>query len=134
MPTQNTIPVYKPLLEYAEKQAAVAALDPGWLGMGGYVADFEEKLRSLVEAGERHVVVLSTGHAALHLGRILAEVGPASKALYKSQHEFDLEDLRGARARGGGARLMRAQRNLFNPGALRLRSSVLPFAAGSPLG
>ena len=38
------IPVFKPLIGDAEKQAAAAALDLGWLGMGSYVAEFERAL------------------------------------------------------------------------------------------
>ena len=36
----NQVPVFKPLLEQDEKDAAVAAIELGWLGMGSYVAEF----------------------------------------------------------------------------------------------
>jgi dTDP-4-amino-4,6-dideoxygalactose transaminase len=79
------IPVFKPLIGDAEKQAAIAALDLGWLGMGSYVQEFERALESFLEVGDsRHVVALSTGHAALHLGLLLAGVGPGDEVITPS--------------------------------------------------
>jgi dTDP-4-amino-4,6-dideoxygalactose transaminase len=42
--------------------------------MGAYVDQFERALAALVGAKDRHVVAVSTGHAALHLSLILAGV------------------------------------------------------------
>lgn len=79
------IPVFKPLIGDDEKQAAIAALDLGWLGMGSYVAEFERALASFLELdGSRHVVAVSTGHAALHLGLMLAGVGPGDEVITPS--------------------------------------------------
>lgn len=76
------IPVFKPLLGEREKAAVTAALDLGWLGMGSYVADFEQGLRDLLELdGDRQVVAVSTGHAALHLALMLAGVGPGDEVI-----------------------------------------------------
>lgn len=76
------IPVFKPFLGQPEKAAAAAALDLGWLGMGSYVAEFEQALADLLELGDdRYVVALSTGHAALHLGLLLAGVGPNDEVI-----------------------------------------------------
>jgi dTDP-4-amino-4,6-dideoxygalactose transaminase len=76
------IPVFKPYLGDEEKAAAVAALDLGWLGMGSYVAEFEERLAELLELdSDRHVVAVSTGHAALHVGLMLAGVGPGDEVI-----------------------------------------------------
>ena len=44
------VPVFKPLLEDTEIQAAVSALEMGWLGMGSYVADFEAGIKERVGA------------------------------------------------------------------------------------
>ena len=66
------IPVFKPLLEQEERDASTEALEMGWLGMGSYVARFERAIGDLLEASDRHVVCVSTGHAALHLALILA--------------------------------------------------------------
>lgn len=74
-PELDMIPVFKPLLRGDDEiRAAVEALEMGWLGMGGYVGDFEAALATTFEATDRHVVAVSTGHAALHLGLLLAGV------------------------------------------------------------
>ncbi|NIM27743.1 MAG: DegT/DnrJ/EryC1/StrS family aminotransferase, partial [Gammaproteobacteria bacterium] len=58
----------------SEIRVATEALEMGWLGMGGYVGSFEETLARTIEASDRHVVAVSTGHAALHLALLLAGV------------------------------------------------------------
>ena len=75
------MPVFAPLLEAEELEAARAALELGWLGMGSYVAEFEEELARLIDAPDRHVAAVSTGHAALHLGLLLANVGPGDEVI-----------------------------------------------------
>lgn len=77
------IPVFKPLIEQEELDAAREALELGWLGMGSYVQQFEEGLKALV-GGERHVVAVSTGHAALHLALLAAGVGPGDEVITPS--------------------------------------------------
>ncbi|MEC8927593.1 MAG: DegT/DnrJ/EryC1/StrS aminotransferase family protein [Verrucomicrobiota bacterium] len=80
----DTIPVFKPLLEREELEAAQAALELGWLGMGEYVGRFEDTLGQAIQADTRHVVALGTGHAALHLGLLLADVGPGDEVITPS--------------------------------------------------
>ena len=80
----DNIPVFKPLIEPEEIAAAQAALEMGWLGMGEYVGRFESALGDTLELEDRHVVGLSTGHAALHLGLLLAEVGPGDEVITPS--------------------------------------------------
>jgi dTDP-4-amino-4,6-dideoxygalactose transaminase len=80
----ESIPVFRPLVEREEVAAAVAALERGWLGMGGYVGRFESALQDFIGAADRHVVAVSTGHAALHLGLLLAGVGPGDEVLTPS--------------------------------------------------
>lgn len=75
------IPVFQPLLELEEKEAAQEALDLGWLGMGAYVGQFEEKLKQLIEANDHHIIAVSTGHAALHLGLLLMDVGSGDEVI-----------------------------------------------------
>jgi dTDP-4-amino-4,6-dideoxygalactose transaminase len=78
----SIVPVFKPYLGDEEKAAAVAALELGWLGMGSYVAEFETRLGELLELpDDRHVVAVSTGHAALHIGLMLAGVGPGDEVI-----------------------------------------------------
>lgn len=65
------IPMYRPIIEPEEFEACREALANGWLGMGSYVGQFERKLKEYIAAPDRHVVAVSTGHAALHLGLML---------------------------------------------------------------
>lgn len=78
------IPVFKPLIGDAEIQSVTDSLRRGWLGMGADVGKFETALASAIEADDRHVVALSTGHAALHLGLILAGVEPGDEVITPS--------------------------------------------------
>jgi len=83
--SQDMIPMYKPLLEEDEIRAATEALELGWLGMGSFVAEFEKRLSEFLELGaDRHLATVSTGHAALHLGLILAGVGPGDEVITPS--------------------------------------------------
>jgi dTDP-4-amino-4,6-dideoxygalactose transaminase len=52
--------------------------------MGSYVARFEEELAALVAGPDRHVVAVSTGHAALHLALLVAGVGPGDEVITPS--------------------------------------------------
>ncbi len=78
------IPVFKPLIQAEELAAAQQALELGWLGMGSYVRDFEEGLKRYLQADDRHVAAVSTGHAALHLALIVAGVGPGDEVITPS--------------------------------------------------
>ena len=80
----QTIPMYKPLIEKEEINAAKEALEMGWLGMGSYVAEFEESIKQYVGASDRYVAAVSTGHAALHLGLLVASVGPEDEVITPS--------------------------------------------------
>ncbi len=85
--TQQTlaeIPVFRPLIGEDDIEACVESLRMGWLGMGSYVGRFETALQDYIEASDRHVVALSTGHAALHLGLLLAGVGPGCEVITPS--------------------------------------------------
>lgn len=78
------VPVYKPYLGPEEIEAATRALELGWLGMGSYVGAFETALSTALAAGDRHVVAVSTGHAALHLALLLVGVGPGDEVITPS--------------------------------------------------
>jgi len=78
------IPVFKPLIEQEEFAAAHDALELGWLGMGSYVSEFENGIRDLIGAPDRHVAAVSTGHAALHLALMLIGVGPGDEVITPS--------------------------------------------------
>jgi dTDP-4-amino-4,6-dideoxygalactose transaminase len=85
MHTQSPpVPVFKPLLEQEELDASTEALELGWLGMGSYVERFERELESFLGLEDRHVVAVSTGHAALHLSLLMAGIGPGDEVITPS--------------------------------------------------
>jgi dTDP-4-amino-4,6-dideoxygalactose transaminase len=78
------VPVFKPLIEEEEIQASRDALELGWLGMGSYVGEFEQKLKDYLGAHDRYVVAVSTGHAAIHLGLLAMGVGAGDEVITPS--------------------------------------------------
>jgi dTDP-4-amino-4,6-dideoxygalactose transaminase len=78
------IPVFKPFLGEPEIAASREALELGWLGMGAYVGKFENALKAFCGASDRHVVAVSTGHAALHLALVLIGAGPGDEIITPS--------------------------------------------------
>ena len=73
----DQIPVFKPLIEKEEIDAAVEALKMGWLGMGSYVEEFENQIAKICnfpKKTDRYIAAVSTGHAALHLSLLLMGV------------------------------------------------------------
>lgn len=65
-------------------QHVVAALDMRWLGMGSLVKEFEERIATFLEVGDRKVVTTNTGTAALHIGLLAAGVGPGDEVIVPS--------------------------------------------------
>jgi dTDP-4-amino-4,6-dideoxygalactose transaminase len=81
---KDLVPVFKPLIEQEEFDASSEALKMGWLGMGSYVGEFEERIKQFINAPDRYVAAVSTGHAALHLGLLSAGVGPGDEVITPS--------------------------------------------------
>jgi dTDP-4-amino-4,6-dideoxygalactose transaminase len=80
----QTIPVFKPLIEAEEYNAAKDALELGWLGMGSYVGRFEQSVKEYVGANDRYVAAVNTGHSALHLGLLVCGIGPGDEVITPS--------------------------------------------------
>ena len=78
------IPVFKPLIEDDEIDAAVRSLKQGWLGMGTSVGAFETALRNYIGCHDRHVAAVSTGHAALHLAMMMIDLKPGDEVITPS--------------------------------------------------
>jgi dTDP-4-amino-4,6-dideoxygalactose transaminase len=78
------IPVFKPLIEQEEFKAAHDALEMGWLGMGSYVNEFEKGVQAYLEAPDKYFAAVSTGHAALHLAMMVADIGPGDEVITPS--------------------------------------------------
>jgi len=75
------IPVFKPLIEEEEFEAARKSLELGWLGMGSFVAKFEEKIKEIIGGENKYVAAVSTGTAGLHIALQLAGVGPGDEVI-----------------------------------------------------
>jgi dTDP-4-amino-4,6-dideoxygalactose transaminase len=78
------IPVFKPLIEKEEIAACIAALELGWLGMGSYVDEFESGLKKYLQLEDRFVAAVSTGHAALHIALMLANIKKGDEVITPS--------------------------------------------------
>jgi dTDP-4-amino-4,6-dideoxygalactose transaminase len=78
------IPVFRPLIERSEIEAAVCSLEAGWLGMGKSVGQFEAALKEFIGAADRYVVAVNTGHSALHLAMMLMGIGPGDEVITPS--------------------------------------------------
>jgi len=79
-----SVPIYKALIESQELEAAELVLRQGWLGMGVFVGEFEEAVEKVIGGGPRRAVAVSTGYAALHLGLLVAGVGPGDEVIVPS--------------------------------------------------
>jgi dTDP-4-amino-4,6-dideoxygalactose transaminase len=76
------IPVFKPYIGPDTIKAAADALNLGWLGMGSYVKDFEEKLTQYLELPAQYrLVAVNTCTSALHLALLTAGVGPGDEVI-----------------------------------------------------
>lgn len=78
------VPVFKPLLEQEEIDACTEALKMGWLGMGSYVSKFEEALTDYLGLEGKYLACVNTGHSALHLACVLADVGHGDEVITPS--------------------------------------------------
>ena len=76
--------MFRPLIQAEELSASRAALELGWLGMGSYVDEFEQSIKSFLGATDRHVAAVSTGHAALHLALMVIGAGPGDEIITPS--------------------------------------------------
>jgi dTDP-4-amino-4,6-dideoxygalactose transaminase len=78
------VPVFKPLIEQEEMDAAVGALKMGWLGMGSYVNELEKSLSSYLGLTDRYLAMVNTGHSALHVAMVLSGAGPGDEVITPS--------------------------------------------------
>lgn len=73
------IPLLKPSVTQAEKDAVLAVLDSGWWGNGPICAQFEQELAA--RAGYAHAVTVNSATAALHLALLAAGIGPGDEVV-----------------------------------------------------
>ncbi len=73
------IPVSKPYIGEAEKQAVLEVLESGMLVQGPRVAKLEEKFAAV--CGVKHAVATSSGTTALHLALLAHGIGPGDEVI-----------------------------------------------------
>ena len=78
------IPVFKPLISSKEINAAKKSLEIGWLGMGKSVNNFEKKIQKITNTKKKYVVAVNTGHSALHLSMMLADIKKGDEVITPS--------------------------------------------------
>ncbi|MFV1966808.1 MAG: DegT/DnrJ/EryC1/StrS family aminotransferase [Pirellulaceae bacterium] len=76
------IPSYRPELGSSELTAIGKVFDSRWLGAGDWVAQFEQRLQTLL--GSKHVVAVSSGTAALHVALLGIGIGQGHEVLVPS--------------------------------------------------
>ncbi len=80
---RSTFLSFQPPAVGEEEVAAVAeTIRSGWLTSGPRAAELERRMAEFLEA--RHVLALSSGTAALHLGLLAAGVGPGDEVITTS--------------------------------------------------
>lgn len=81
---EDTIPVYRPHLGVEARDAASAALEAGWLGMGALSQRFEEGLSDFLQLQDRPLVATNSCTEALHLAGQLIGLGPGDEVIAPS--------------------------------------------------
>ena len=80
----SAIPVYKPYLGPDVQEAARAALEAGWLGMGRLSQEFELGIERFLQLDGRRVVSTNSCTEALHLAARLIGLGPGDEVIAPS--------------------------------------------------
>ncbi len=73
------IPISKPFITDAEKNAVLEVLDSGMLAQGSRVADLETRFAQV--CGTKHAVATSSGTTALHLALMAHGIGPGDEVI-----------------------------------------------------
>ncbi|MFM8323002.1 MAG: DegT/DnrJ/EryC1/StrS family aminotransferase [Chloroflexota bacterium] len=73
------IPISKPYIGDAEKQAVMEVLDSGFLVQGPRTAAFEQRFAAL--CGAKHAIAVSSGTSALFLALLAHGVGPGDEVI-----------------------------------------------------
>jgi len=75
------IPVFKPLIDEQTIEACAESLRMGWLGMGSYVAEFEQAVLRVCGAENKYAVAVNTATSGLHLALLIAGVGTGDEVI-----------------------------------------------------
>ena len=75
----DPIPIARPLIGEAEKEAVMAVMDSGMMAQGPRVAEFEKAFAQF--CGAKHGVATSNGTTSLHLSLLAAGVTPGDEVI-----------------------------------------------------
>lgn len=78
------IPVFAPFIDDDTKKHLEDALDVGWLGMGSYTKEFEERISDFLDLKDRFVVATNTGTSSLHIALRAAKIGSGDEVITPS--------------------------------------------------
>jgi dTDP-4-amino-4,6-dideoxygalactose transaminase len=78
------IPVFVPHIHVDTLKHLTDAFNVGWLGMGAFTKEFEERISEYIGLEKRHVVATNTGTSALHIGLIAAGVQAGDEVITPS--------------------------------------------------
>ncbi|MBK69542.1 MAG: aminotransferase DegT [Legionellales bacterium] len=95
------IPVFKPLIAKEERKAADRSLEIGWLGMGKFVKEFEDRISKIIGNKKKYVVAVNTGHSALHLIMLLLGLKKGDEVITPSFN--NIADIQAIHAAGAKA-------------------------------
>jgi dTDP-4-amino-4,6-dideoxygalactose transaminase len=84
IPEDDAVPVYRPYLGNEVQEAARAALEAGWLGMGRLSQQFEQGLDSFLGLTDRRAVSTNSCTEALHIAGRLIGLGPGDEVIAPS--------------------------------------------------
>src|SRR5512147_2626824 len=73
------IPISKPMIGEAEKQAVMEVLDSGMLAQGPRTARFEERFAQV--CGVQHAIATSSGTTALHIALLANGIGEGDEVI-----------------------------------------------------
>ena len=78
------IPVFMPHIDKSMKKHLDEALNVGWLGMGAYTKEFEDRIGKFLSLRNRYVIATNTGTSALHLALKIAGIGIGDEVITPS--------------------------------------------------
>ena len=77
-------PVFVPCIGSDTKKHLEDALDVGWLGMGSYTKEFEDRISDFLDLKDRFVVATNTGTSSLHIALRAAKIGSGDEVITPS--------------------------------------------------
>ena len=78
------IPVFIPFIDHDTKKHLDDALNVGWLGMGAFTKEFEDRISTYLGLNNRYLVATNTGTSALHIALLTAGIGKGDEVITPS--------------------------------------------------